>query len=231
MKRQGTFAGFCSGCFVRELSAGEVSELRVVAVCVAPVDVVADQLCLCGVVGVVGAVETEIAEPFELRFDPVEPGGVVRRVGELGVVVGRPGTHLVAFVDGEVVEHERESRLERVAAADLLAEGEELDPRLAGADLTDEQIRGDVERTQQMADTVRAGVGGADPARLRTRRPRLASRLRLQVERTELIEADDDIGVAGPGSESPSAIAYSSKIRFFLASKSGSLERFQLLTA
>src|SRR5712691_7717225 len=46
-----------------------------------------------------------------------------------------------------------------------------------------------------MADAVRTGVGGADPARLGARRPRLAAWLRLQVERPELIEADDDVGV------------------------------------
>jgi hypothetical protein len=43
---------------------------------VAPVDVVEDQAGLGVVVGVVCAVEAEVAEPLELRFDPVEPGGV-----------------------------------------------------------------------------------------------------------------------------------------------------------
>src|SRR5438128_1720768 len=38
-------------------------------------------------------------------------------------------------------------------------------------------------------------------------------------------------GSSGAGSASPSAIAYSSRIRFFCCSKAGSLERFQLLTA
>ena len=36
--------------------------------------------------GVVGAVEGEVAERLELGLDPVEPGRVGRRVGELDVV-------------------------------------------------------------------------------------------------------------------------------------------------
>jgi len=77
--------------------------------------------------GLVGAGEAEVAEPFELRLDPVEPGGVVGRVGELDVVVGGPLAHLVAFVRGEVVEHEGEPGLGRVAGSDACAEVEELD--------------------------------------------------------------------------------------------------------
>lgn len=48
-----------------------------------------------------------------------------------------------------------------------------------------------------MADAVGAGVGGADPTRLRPRRPGFAARLRLQVERPELVQADYDRRVAG----------------------------------
>src|SRR5215217_7676162 len=150
---------------------------------IAPLDVVGDQSGLCVVVGVVGAGEAEVAEAFELRLDPVEPGGVVGCVGELDVVVGGPGAHLVAFVDGEVVEHEREPDVGAVAAADLVAEGEELDPCLAFAELAAEQVVADVERAEQVADAVRTGVGGADPPRLRAPRPRLTARLRLEVER------------------------------------------------
>lgn len=208
-----------------------MAELGVVAVGVAPVDVAGDQLGLGGMVGVVGAVEAEVAEPLELRLDPVEPGGVVGRVGEFDVVAGGPSAHLVAFVDGEVVEHEGESRLGRVAGADLRAEGEELEPCLVLADLATEQIVGDVERAEQVADAVRAGVGGADPARSCPWRPGFPVRLRLQVERPELVQADDDVGSSAPCSVSPSAIAYSSRIRFFLSSKAGSFERFQVLTA
>src|SRR5215210_450243 len=176
---------------------------------IAPLDVVGDQSGLGVVVGVVGAGEAEVAEAFELRLDPVQPGGVVGCVGELDVVVGGPGAHLVAFVDGEVVEHEREPEVGGVAAADLVAEGEELDPGLAFAELAAEEVVADVERAEQVTDPVRAGVGGADPAWSRPWRPRLAARLRLQVERPELVEADDHVS-SGPGFAIPSAIAYSS---------------------
>ena len=99
---------------------------------------------------------------------------------------------------GEVVEHEREPDLGRVAGADLVAEGEELDAGLALGDLAREQVVADVERAEQVADAVRARVGGADPSRLRPRRPCLPARLRLQVERPELVQADHDVRVVGP---------------------------------
>ena len=56
------------GVFAGEFSSGLVSEFGVVAVVVAPVDVVADQLGLGLVVGVVGAGEAEVAEALELRL-------------------------------------------------------------------------------------------------------------------------------------------------------------------
>ncbi len=81
MDRQATFAGSWSGRFSCCLSAGEVAELGVVAVVVAPADVVEDEPGLGVVVGVVGAGEAEVAESFELRLDPdvpidVKGGGV-----------------------------------------------------------------------------------------------------------------------------------------------------------
>ena len=45
-------------------------------------------------------------------------------VGKLDVVGLGPFAHLVAFVRGEVVEHEREPELGRVAGSDLGREGE-----------------------------------------------------------------------------------------------------------
>jgi hypothetical protein len=57
-----------------------VAEFGVVAVIVAPGDVVGDQPGLGVVVGVVGAGEAEVAEAFELGLDPVEPRAVVRGV-------------------------------------------------------------------------------------------------------------------------------------------------------
>src|SRR5437899_78706 len=67
---------------------------------IAPLDVVADQAGLGLLVWVVGAGEAEVAKPVELRLDPVGPGGVVGRVGELDVVVGLWGA-LTRFRFGE----------------------------------------------------------------------------------------------------------------------------------
>ena len=103
----------------------------VVGVAVAPGDVAADQPGLGGVVGVVGAVEGEVAQGLELRLDAVQPGGVEGRVGELDVVVGGPVADLLALVRAEVVEHEVQPDLGRVERADVAAEGEELDAALA----------------------------------------------------------------------------------------------------
>jgi hypothetical protein len=50
----GNIAGFGSGGFAGELSSGEVTDVGVVAVRIAPVDVVGDLLFLGFVVGVVG---------------------------------------------------------------------------------------------------------------------------------------------------------------------------------
>jgi hypothetical protein len=68
----------------------------------------------------------------------------VRCVGEFGVVEFGSIAHLVAFVDGQAVEDERERRPGRVAGTDLVA-GEELDPSLAYGVLADEQVGADVE--------------------------------------------------------------------------------------
>ena len=61
---------------------------------VAPVDVSADEAGLGGVVGVVGAGEREVSEGSELGLDAVQPGGVVRGVGQLDVVA-RPSREFV----------------------------------------------------------------------------------------------------------------------------------------
>ena len=59
---------------------------------VAPFDVVGDEAGLGLVVGVIGAVEAEVAEASELGLDPVEPGTVEGRVGELGVALAQART-------------------------------------------------------------------------------------------------------------------------------------------
>jgi hypothetical protein len=67
-----------------------LAQLRIVGVGVAPGDVAADEPGLGGVVGVVGAIQAEVAQRLELGLDPVQPGGVVGGVGELDVVEPGP---------------------------------------------------------------------------------------------------------------------------------------------
>lgn len=53
---------------------------------VSPDDVAADHASLLLVAAVAGAVQGEVAQRGELRFDPVEPGASGRGAGDLGVV-------------------------------------------------------------------------------------------------------------------------------------------------
>src|SRR3954447_20004898 len=80
----------------------------------------------------------------------------------------------------------------RVEAADVTAEGEELDAALALLDVAVEPVGADVVGRDQMPDPVRAIKRRADALGLGSRRPALAARLRLQVQRPELVEADHD---------------------------------------
>lgn len=93
---------------------------------VSPDDVAADHAALFLVVGVVGAVEGEVAQGGELGFDAVEPGAVGRGVDDLDVVRCRPGADPLASlrgqVRGEVVTDDRDTDPRRVEAAQVAAE-------------------------------------------------------------------------------------------------------------
>src|SRR5207249_8093087 len=80
----------------------DAAESFVVGVVVAPDDVPADHAGLLLVTGVVGAVEGEVAQRGELGFDAVQPGGVGRGVGDLGVVRRRPPPGALVFAGGQV---------------------------------------------------------------------------------------------------------------------------------
>ncbi len=70
----------------------------IVGVIVVPDDVAADHVGLLAVAGVAGAVEGEIAQSRELRLNPVQPGAVRRRVGDLGVTGCRPLSDALVFL-------------------------------------------------------------------------------------------------------------------------------------
>ena len=61
-----------SGASSNACAVDEFSELAVAGVGVAPADVAADHPGLSGVAGLIGAVESEVAQRLELGFDPVQ---------------------------------------------------------------------------------------------------------------------------------------------------------------
>jgi hypothetical protein len=163
-----------------------------------PVDVSADEACLGGVVGVVGAGEREVPQCSELRLDAVQPGGVVRGVGQLDVARGGPVAHLFAVVGAEVVEDEVQPGAGWVERADVAAELQELDAGLALLDVPVEPVGADVLGGDQVPDAVRSFVGSSDSLGLGAGCPAAAAGLGLQVQRPELIKADHDL-LAGLG--------------------------------
>ena len=72
-------AGAALHCHAASAVSGNVcpvddaAQAPVVSIAVAPVDVAADRAALFGVGGVVGAVQREVAQAGELRFDAVQP--------------------------------------------------------------------------------------------------------------------------------------------------------------
>jgi hypothetical protein len=99
---------FSAGCAPASAVSGnvgpvdEAAEVTVVGVAVSPGDVAADHAALGVVVGVVRAVEGEVAQAGELRLDAVQPAGVERDVGQLDVVGGGPVADAVVGLGGQV---------------------------------------------------------------------------------------------------------------------------------
>ena len=115
---------------------------------VAPADVAADGGGLFGVVGVVAAVEGEVAQGGELGFDPVQPAGVGGGEHELDVVGPAPVAHFAAAVGGEVVQHDVQP-LPGPAGAQDFEEGQDLLPALAAVDAVEHLAAGKVEGSQR----------------------------------------------------------------------------------
>src|SRR4051812_40466650 len=147
---------------------------------VPPGDVAADHPGLFAVGLVVGAVEGEVAQCGELRLDPIEPGAVERRGGDLDVVRGcpaaYPGIGASRQVRTEVVADDGDPHRGRAERAQVAAEGQELSAALAPGDVAVELVPGQVERGEQVPDTLRAGVGRSPPTAARSGRIALAVR-------------------------------------------------------
>jgi len=179
-------------------------------IAVPPDDVAADHGCLLPVAGVIGAVESEVAECLELGLDPVEPGGVGRRVGQFDVVglgpLGHPLIVLRRQVRAEVVQHNGDSDLGRVKGSEVAHEGQELGPALLRGDVPVEAVGCEVVAGHEVSYPVRPGVGGSPAATAGwalaaasgSDRGPLLARVGLEVEGAELVEADHDSGVRFP---------------------------------
>lgn len=186
---------------------------------VSPDDVAADHAPLLLVAGVVGAVESEVAQGGELGLDAVEPGAVRRGVGDLHVVrlspLGHPATLPRRRVQAVVVTNDCDAGLCWVERAQVAAELQELRPVLGLLDVPVELVFSEVVGSEQVPDSVRAGVGRpASGAGLTVGILVLAaafgplpSGVGLEVERPELVQAEDDSGSPCSGMTSPSAIA------------------------
>ena len=109
-----------------------------------------------------------------------------------------------AQVGAEVVADDRDPGRERVVGAQVAAELQEPGPGLARLDVPEQLVLTKLISSEQVPDPGFAGVGGAHPG---PRRPAgllllpadrgpLPARARLQVERPEFINAEDDLRVA-----------------------------------
>jgi hypothetical protein len=116
--RQATFAVLTTACSLCRRRGGCAKRCS------------ADQPGPGGVVEVVGAVDGQAAQRFELGLDAVQPGAVVRGVGDLDVVV-LPTRGPDRRVRAEVVMDDAQPALARVERADAATEREELDPSCA----------------------------------------------------------------------------------------------------
>jgi len=159
-----------------------------VAVAIAPAEVASDGGFLGGVAGVVAAVEGEVADRGELALGPVQPRRVGGRVDQLDVVGRAPRGDLGLAVRSVVVADQVELP-GREAAAQLLAEVEELRPAFPVTEPVEHLTGREVERGEHVPDAAGAGVGRAQAGRAAAREPATAG-AGLQVQRPELIDTD-----------------------------------------
>jgi hypothetical protein len=181
----------------------DFAEAAVAGIAVPPGDVAADPAGLLGVAGVIGAFQGEVAQRGELRLDPVQPGSIRRHIGQLDVV-GRSPLADPRVVTGRqvravVVQHQAEPHPGRVQGPQVAQEHQELPTALARLDVPVEPVAAQVVGGQQVPYAVRAGGGRPPAARSRPTAGAggpVAAGVGLEVERAELVDADDDVGIA-----------------------------------
>lgn len=159
-------------------------------------------------VSVIRAVEREVAQGRELGLDPVQPGGVRWGVGDFDIVRRRPGadplTLLCGQVRGEIVTDDGDPHLRWVERAKAAAELEELSALLDRLCVAVELVLGQVQGGKQVPYSAVSVVGRPAPSAWVTvgvlvpaaAVGPLPPGVGDQVERPELVHAEDDFGLA-----------------------------------
>ena len=115
----------------------------------------------------VGAVEGEVAQGGELGFDPVQPAGVERDVGQLDVVgrgpVADPASSLVERCGLKLSSTMAMRTWVGYRRAQIAAERQELGAALAAVDVPVQPVAAQVVGGQEVPDAVRSGEGGPAP--------------------------------------------------------------------
>jgi len=170
---------------------------------------------LGAVVAVVGAVQREVAQGGELGLDAVEPAAVGRGVGDLDVArrgpVPDPAIDPGRQVGAEVVTDDRDSYFGRVEAAQVAAERQERGAVLRDFHMPVEPVPVQVIGGEEMAYSLGAPVGRAHPQPRTPLRILLRpsdsgphpSRAGLEVQRPELVHAEDHGRFVGVGGDLP----------------------------
>src|SRR3989442_3413637 len=143
-----------------------------------------------------------------MGFDSGEPGAGGGGVGDLDVVRRGPGADPLALlrgqVRGEVVTDDRDTDLGRVETAQVAADLQELGALLDRLDVAVELVLGQVQGGEQVPYSAVAVVGRPPPAAwfavgvlvFAGAFGPLPARVGHQVERPELVHAEDDFGLA-----------------------------------
>src|SRR5919201_864869 len=156
---------------------------------ISAVDVASERKRDLAVSGVVGGVEYEFAHWLEMALDAVQMAGVRRRRHQLHVVRSRPFADLMAPVQDEIVIDQIDPQAIRIAATDVLVEGQDFTGRLGETVAAEQHISVDVEGAEEVAHAASPHVGGTLAPRPLALGVTMA-RVGLERNRAELVEAD-----------------------------------------
>src|SRR6266536_2611895 len=155
----------------------------------------------------IGAVDGEVTQRGELRFYAIQPARIGGDVGQFDVVVDRPVADASVLlrrpVRAPIVEHDRDANLPRMKRPQVATEREELAATLAGLDMTVEPVGRQVVGAEQGPHAVRTiarGSSAPSGSRPTAASPGpVATRMRLEVQGPELVDADHHVGITAPG--------------------------------